>query len=74
MISLHEIQGGQPSTAKKSAAIKPVAQKVTELKVLEVWEKTQWKIFSTSLMGCCQRQDRGSADNTVALAHLLTNN
>lgn len=55
MISLHEVQGGQPSTGKKSAAVKPVAQKVTELQVLELWEKTQWKIFSTSLMGCCQR-------------------
>lgn len=78
MVSLNEVQGGQPSTAKKSAAIIPIAQNVTELQVLELWEKTQWKTFSTSLMGSCQSWDRGSVEPLlilkVALPHLLTNN
>lgn len=49
----------QSSMAKKSAAVKPVAQKVPELQIPGRWEKTHQEIISTSAMGCCQRQDRG---------------
>lgn len=52
--------------AKKSAAVKPIAQKVPELQILGRWEKTHWEIVSTSAMGCCKRQDK------VLVEHLLT--
>lgn len=48
----------QSSMAKKSAAVKPVAQKVPELQILGRWKKTPWEIISTCAIGCCQRQDR----------------
>lgn len=50
------------SMAKRSAALKPVAQKVLGLQILGRWEKTDWEMIGTSAMDCCQRTEGGLAE------------